>query len=504
MLLEQVLEERTQELNKSKAEHRLLLDSIRLSVVALNEDQTILYCNNAYAEPIGKSALELEGQNLLALNSGLVSTWHSVLYSKTFETKRFQEGEGKFGDRYLKSRVYPTPWGILSVSEDITESKHLEELLLQSHRLESIGMLVGGVAHEVNNLLTPIMGYTQLGMTSLPLEDILRTDLEIVQMSAQRASNLTHSLLGFSRRHASERKILNLNQLILDMGRLLRSVIDEDVELVILLSPDLDLVSADPTQIEQVLLNLVINARDAMPEGGKLVVETSTRSVQAVQAEQWNVAPGNYVSLTVSDNGIGMTEEVKLSAFEPFFTTKEQGKGTGLGLSTCYRILKQSGGHIEVDSEPENGATFSLYLPCSSQQESPLARSEEHAITSNGKETILLIEDEPLVRSMCTRMLRNNGYKVMEAANGEEALVQFHSDWKIDLLLADVVMPQMGGVALARRLGKLCPDIKILLTSGYTDESLALSDSEEEKLPFLQKPFLPEELLRKVRDVLDC
>jgi len=286
---------------------------------------------------------------------------------------------------------------------------------------------------------------------------------------------------------------------------MLRSVLDEDVELVMLLSPELAQVNADPTQIEQVLMNLVVNARDAMPKGGKLVIETTTVSVDEDRAAQWAVNPGNYVCLGVSDDGIGMPDQVKLRVFEPFFTTKEQGKGTGLGLSTCYGIMKQNGGHIDVNSEPDQGATFKIYLPSSAQQDSHLPINKESENPPNGKETILLAEDDPSVRSMCTRVLHENGYKVMEAANGEEALrfVQSRSQGKIDLLLTDVVMPQMGGLELSSRLGESHPEIKILLTSGYTDEAIALTGSRKEKLPFLQKPFLPTTLLCKVREVLD-
>ena len=506
MRIEEILEERTQELKKSENKHRLLLDSIQLPVIALNEELIILYCNSTYGELFGKSARVMEGQHLLAVLPDFGNTWLSNLYSMTLETRETQEGEGDLGDRYIQARVYPTPWGILSVVDDITERRRLEEQLLQSNRLESIGKLAGGIAHEFNNLLTPIMGYTQLWISELTQGDSLRTDLEVVQKSAQRASKLTCQLLAFSRRQISEPRAINLNQLILDMGQLLRSVIDEDVELVTLLAADLDQVSADPTQIEQVLLNLVVNARDAMPKGGTLVIETIIVPINEACTAQWAVAPGNYACLSVSDNGIGMPEKVKLRVFEPFFTTKEQGKGTGLGLSTCYGIMKQNGGHIEVESEPGQGATFKIYLPCSTEPNSLPPIKEEDENIPKGNETILLAEDEPSVRSMCTRVLHNNGYKVMEAANGEEALrfVQSRSEGMINLLLTDVVMPQMGGIELARRIGESHPDIKILLTSGYTDEAITHTDSERERLPFLQKPFLPSDLSRRVREVLDA
>ena len=419
---------------------------------------------------------------------------------ETLGTEAVQKGAQ---DYLIKGQV-DTPLLVRSVRYAI-ERKLLENQLLQSNRLESVGELAGGVAHEFNNLLTAIMGYTQLGIIGLAPGDPVCSDLEAVLRSAERASKLASQLLAFSRQQVSEPKAFDLNQLILNSGKLLQSVFDKDVEFVILLSPDLDLVSADPNQIDQVLMNLAVNARDAMPTGGKLAIETTNLDVDQHQADWWNCPPGKYVSLTVNDNGIGMSEEVKRRVFDPFFTTKELGKGTGLGLAICYGILKQNGGHIEVDSEIGNGTTFKIFLPSSTHEVSLLPQNREQEALPNGKETILLVEDEPMIRSMCTRVLYDNGYKVMEAANGEEAfrLAQNHAAGVIDLLLTDVVMPQMGGIELARRLGESRPDIKILLTSGYTDEAPVLAGSPNDKIPFLQKPFLPSALLSQVREVLD-
>ena len=404
-------------------------------------------------------------------------------------------------DYLIKGQV-DSPLLVRSIRYAI-ERNLLENQLLQSNRLESVGELAGGVAHEFNNLLTAIMGYTQLGITRLAPGDPVCSYLEIVLRSAERASKLASQLLAFSRQQVSEPKIFDLNQLILNSGKLLRSVIDKDVELVMVLSPDLDLVSADPNQIDQVLMNLAVNARDAMPTGGKLLIETTNLSVGQGQSDRWNCRPGKYVSLTVYDNGTGMSEEVKRKVFDPFFTTKDTGKGTGLGLSICYGIMKQNGGHIEVDSETSNGTKFKIFLPCSTQSVPVIPQNRGSKHMPGGKETILLAEDEPMVRAMCTRVLYDNGYKVLEAANGEEALrlAQTHPAGMIDILLSDVVMPQMGGIELARRLGESRPDIKILLTSGYTDEALACSPNAN--LPFLQKPFLPSALLSQVREVLD-
>jgi len=419
---------------------------------------------------------------------------------QTLGTEALQKGAQ---DYLIKGQV-DTPLLVRSVRYAIAR-KLLENQLLQSNMLESVGELAGGVAHEFNNLLTSIMGYTQLGITGLAPGDPVRSDLEAVLKSAERASKLASQLLAFSRQEVSEPEVFDLNQLILNSGKLLRSVFEKDVEFIILLSPELNLVSADPNQIDQVLMNLAVNARDAMPTGGKLVIETTNLNVDQAQADQWNCPPGKYVSLTVNDNGIGMSEEVKRKVFDPFYTTKETGKGTGLGLSICYGIIKQNGGHIEVDSETGNGTTFKIFLPCSTQEVSLLPQNQERQEIPNGKETILLVEDEPMIRSLCMRVLYDNGYIVLEAANGEEALrlVQSHPAGMIDLLLTDVVMPRMGGIELAGCLRESRPDIKILLTSGYTDEAPILACSPNDNIPFLQKPFLPSVLLSQVREVLD-
>ena len=414
------------------------------------------------------------------------------------------EAVQKGAQDYLIKGQVDTALLVRSIRHSI-ERKLLENQLLQSNRLESVGELAGGVAHEFNNLLTSIMGYTQLGITGLDPGDPVRSDLEAVLKSAERASKLASQLLVFSRQQVCEPVPFDLNQLILNSGKLLRSVIETDVELVDLLAPDLSHVTADPNQIEQVLMNLVVNARDAMPSGGKLVIETTNTHVDDTQADRWDCRPGNHVLLAVTDNGTGMGEDVRRKVFDPFFTTKDTGKGTGLGLSICYGIVKQNGGRIEVESEIGKGSTFKVYLPCSSQEVSAPPKIQKIQDLPNGKETVLLVEDEPMIRSMCMRVLFNNGYKVLEAANGEEALrlAQNHAPGVIDLLLSDVVMPQMGGIELAGCLHEVRPEIKILLTSGYTDEAPILPGYPNESIPFLQKPFMPSDLLNQVRSVLD-
>jgi two-component system cell cycle sensor histidine kinase/response regulator CckA len=351
-------------------------------------------------------------------------------------------------------------------------------------------------------------------MMEAPSNGHLCYHVEEIQRAAERASNLTSQLLAFSRRQVVVPRVINLNDLILELDRMLRRLISEDIELVTLPSPDVGPIKVDPSQMEQVLVNLVVNARDAMPSGGKLVIETSTVNLGAQFAQQHlGVATGRYVMLSVSDTGVGMSEEVKAHIFEPFFTTKEVGKGTGLGLATCYGIVKQSGGYIEAVSEPGQGSSIKVYLPCSAEASVSYPCSDQTTRSTGGTETVLLAEDDPLVRSeddplvrsMVANVLTDQGYTVIQASNGDEALriAQEQGRRRIDLLLSDIVMPQMGGAELARRMRDLKPQTKIILTSGYSDEPIFRNGSLDSKIEFIQKPFVPAALASKVRDVLD-
>ncbi len=391
--------------------------------------------------------------------------------------------------------------------EAVKELRRAQEQLVQSQKMESIGRLAGGVAHDFNNLLTPILGYAQLGIMALPQgEGRLRTSLVEIQKAAERASNLTRQLLAFSRRQIIEPKVVSLNELILNMDKMLRRLIGEDIELTTLPCKDLGLVKVDPGQIEQVVMNLVVNARDAMPNGGKLTIETGNEFLGPEYAERTpDVTPGEYVMLAVSDTGIGMTEYVKAHVFEPFFTTKEAGKGTGLGLATCYGIIKQNGGHIAVYSEVGKGTTMKVYLPRVYQQAERFAQPEDSSQMPRGKETVLLVEDDTSVRALAARVLREQGYTVLEASNGREAIqiAQEHASQEIHLLLADVVMPQMGGRELAVQLKATRPGIRVLFTSGYTDDAIVRHGVLDPEVAFTHKPFSPTSLARKVREVLD-
>ena len=386
------------------------------------------------------------------------------------------------------------------------ERVQAEEQLSQAQKMESVGQLAGGVAHDFSNLLTVIMGFSQLLLEEAPPESPTNNYLQEIQKATERAANLTNQLLAFSRRQVIEPKVIDLNGLVMNLDNMLRRLIGEDIELVTLPAANLEPVKADPGQIEQVLMNLAVNAQDAMGEGGKLTIETANVTLDAGYVRQHgDASPGRHVMLTVSDTGMGMAEEVQDHIFEPFFTTKEVGKGTGLGLATCFGIVQQSGGHIEVRSEPGRGTSFKVYLPVTEEASEDQPEIVDSSSSAQGQETVLLAEDEPLVRSMAATVLRDRGYEVLQAANGEEALgaVQKHGGEGIDLLLTDVVMPQMGGPELAEKLHASHPNIKVLFISGYIGEYLSQLNTLNTGTEFLAKPYLPETLAVKVREVLD-
>ena len=382
----------------------------------------------------------------------------------------------------------------------------IQEQFRQSQKMEAIGGLAGGIAHDFNNLLTVIKGYAELSCLGLDTSDPLRGNIEEILKASERATNLTRQLLAFSRRQILDFKVINLNTLLKDLDKMLHRILGEDIDLTYHLSETIGKVKTDPGQIEQVILNLAVNARDAMPSGGKLTIETLNMELSEAYAQtHMEVTPGHYVMLSVSDSGAGMTPEVRERIFEPFFTTKEKGKGTGLGLSTVYGIVKQSGGNIIVYSEPGLGTTFKIYLSRVEEEENHLQRKDLDISLSTGNETILLTEDEQSVRELAARILRDRGYQVYEAPDGREALAiaQRHPERKIHLLLTDVVMPGMSGKELADRLKLSIPDIKVLFISGYTDNAIVHHGVLDKGVNFIQKPFTPESLARKLREVLD-
>jgi two-component system cell cycle sensor histidine kinase/response regulator CckA len=408
---------------------------------------------------------------------------------------------------------HDTPQRAILVSRDLSERKlaekalrESEEQLRQAQKLEAIGQLAGGVAHDFNNLLTVITGYSDLLLNRIAEGDSNHSRVEEIKRAAERASSLTRQLLAFSRKQVLQPKLFDLNTLVADLGKMLQRLIGEDIDLTMVLTKDVAEINADPGQIEQVLMNLVVNARDAMPDGGKITIETAHVQVDQAYAESHlAVQPGPYVMLAVTDTGSGMDQETQKHIFEPFFTTKEQGKGTGLGLSTVYGIVKQSGGNIWIYSELGQGTTFKVYLPQARDSASLKRAQMEPAIMMKGTETILLVEDEPQIRALAYEFLSDKGYKVLPSSNGNEALdiLEEHLPG-VHLIVTDVVMPQMSGRELADRAIAISPGTKVLFMSGYTNDAIVRHGVLNPDTWFIQKPFGPDALARKVREVLDA
>jgi PAS domain S-box-containing protein len=393
---------------------------------------------------------------------------------------------------------------LVGVTRDITEHKSLQVQLLQSQKMECIGRLAGGVAHDFNNLLTAIVGYAELALATLAPDSQPHDDLLAILNAAERAIALTRQLLVFARKEVIIPQSLDLNELALNLDKLLRRLIGTDVELVVREAPGTALVKADPHQIEQVLLNLAINARDAMPDGGRLTIEIATVvREQGSKSQHAQGGPAPYVMLAVSDTGVGMLPEVQAHVFEPFFTTKEVGKGTGLGLATCYGIVQQHGGQIEVSSKVGQGTIVKVYLPRVSEAANSRHVRAAPGSLPGGVETILLVEDEPMVRQLAARVLQQLGYTVLEAADGAEALrVAQRDSGRIDLLVTDMVMPHMNGNVLAERLRAVYPRLRVMFISGYSDDRLSQRRLAEQGDILLQKPFTSDLLARTVHDLL--
>jgi PAS domain S-box-containing protein len=391
---------------------------------------------------------------------------------------------------------------------DITERKQFEAQLQQARRMEAVGRLAGGIAHDFNNLLTIIKGYTELALMRAKGLPELRADVERIEDASERASGLVRQLLAFSRRQVLQPKVLDLNSIVIGLDKLLRRLMDEDIEMLTVADQPVGAIKADPGQVEQVIMNLVVNARDAMPDGGRLIVETANVELDAGYArDHATVRPGRYVMLAVSDTGTGMSAETVAHIFEPFYTTKESGRGTGLGLSTVYGIVKQSGGYVWVYSELGRGTTFKVYLPRVDEavEALPVAKATPQERVKMGTETVLLVEDEPDLRELTRTVLAAKGYTVVEARNAEEAERLAESNGaKIHLLLTDVIMPGISGRELAKRILARQPSMRVLYMSGYTYNVIAQGGTLERGVSFLQKPFTPSALVEKVRDVLDA
>ena len=467
--------------------------------------------NKTWETTLGYSQQEL-------LSAPFIDFIHPDDREKTMaEYEREQTGAGviSFENRYrCKDGSYRwLHWNAMPVTEkkliyasarDITDRKIVEDQQRQAQKMEAIGRLAGGVAHDFNNLLTIIIGRAQMMMMRLKPVDPFRREVKLIEETAERAAALTRQLLQFSRQQVLQPKVINLNPTVIEMDEMLRRLIGENIDLKMRLSSSLGNVLADPGQIQQVVMNLAVNARDAMPNGGKVLIETTNVELDAEYAKHHaSVSPGPHVMLAVTDTGCGMDEKTRSHLFEPFFTTKAKGKGTGLGLSTVYGIVKQSGGHIWVYSEPGTGATFKVYFPRVEASGAAKSSSVQPAAVERGTETILLVEDEDEVRGLIRDILFENGYTVLVAANGDEALaISERTGGDIHLTITDVVMPKMSGRDLAARLLSQRPKMKVLFMSGYTSDSVVHHGVLDEGISFLEKPFTPSSLARKVREVL--
>ena len=425
--------------------------------------------------------------------------------TKTTFVNRFRCKDGSYRRLFWNATAVPSQGLIYAIARDITEQQRLEEQYRQAQKMEAVGRLAGGIAHDFNNLLTVILGYCELTFGSLYSGDRLRGMIQEIKKAAERAELLTRRLLAFSRKQILQPDVLDLNALVADTKTMLGRLIGEDVDLVFALAPELWRVKADRGQLEQVVMNLAINARDAMPTGGKLFIETANITLNERYVSSYPDAHlGDHVVLSVADTGCGMDAAIQARIFEPFFTTKGPDHGTGLGLATVYGIVKQSGGHIEVHSQPDQGATFKIYLP--RERGNPLSRKSPSMSDDSkaGSETVLVAEDEDAVRVLTRLALQREGYHVLEARHGEEALdMAEHYDGVIHLLLTDLVMPNLSGRQLAEHLQKIRPGIKVLYVSGYMDDAIIRHGLLMANTSFLQKPFSPDILAQKVREVLD-
>ncbi len=505
-------------LRESERRFRELLETADLIAIILDLEGRILFCNDFLLNLTGWKREEIWGRNWLelfiapelreSLRARLfepLSSGHILIYNDNeILTRSGQRRLIHWTNVPLRDRAGAII-GIASLGEDITERKRLEEQLRQAQKMEVVGRLAGGVAHDFNNLLTAIGGYATFAQDALPPDHPARPDLEQVLKTVARAARLTGQLLAFSRRQTITPQPLNLNDVVTDASKMLRRLIGEDIELVLALASDLGTIQADPGQLEQVLLNLAVNARDAMPNGGKLIIETANVDLdEAYVQRHLGARPGPHVLLAVTDSGVGMSDEVKQHLFEPFFTTKEPGKGTGLGLATVFGIVKQNGGNIWVYSELGQGTTFKIYLPRVDAPAEALPLKDELGYLPRGRETILVVEDEAAVREIAVRTLVQLGYRVLQASDGAEALaVASTYPGEIHLLATDVVMPQMNGKELADCLQKVRPGLRVLFLSGYTSNAIVHHNILERGVVLIQKPFTASALARKVREALE-
>jgi two-component system cell cycle sensor histidine kinase/response regulator CckA len=498
-----------QALSENEARYRTLTEAT-FDGILVAENGVIREANDGFAAMHGYTVAEVLGRNAM----DFIAEGSREFIAQQIRT----EAEGRFEivglrkdgrtiqlEAVVKTRPYRGSRTALVALRDVTEQKRLEEQFRHAQKMEAVGRLAGGVAHDFNNVLTAITGYGDLLLDELPQDSPLRQDVDEIRKAATRASSLTRQLLAFSRKQILVPQVLDVNALVADLDKLLRRLLGEDVDLVTKLDPALVAVRADPGQLEQVIVNLAVNARDAMPEGGKLTIESKNAELdEAYAVDHTPVKPGRYVLLAVSDTGTGIPAEIQSRIFEPFFTTKEMGKGTGLGLSTVYGIVKQSEGYIWVYSELGHGTTFKVYLPRVSDPVQQVAQRPTGK-PAGGPETVLLVEDEEQVRRLARRVLEAYGYTVLDAMNGEQAVaLATQHGGPVHLLMTDVVLPGASGRKVADELLALRPGMKVLYMSGYTEDAIVHRGVLEPETAFLHKPFTPDALARKVREVLDA
>jgi len=498
---------------------RKLSESSPLGILLLDDNGHCTYCNPRARDIFGTTLVESAGRGWARLvepsdRESVIEEWRAALGEEREFSCVFRLLFPQANLRWVHARSCPMsgeegrPKGHVATIEDITDRKLLEAQFIEAQKMEVVGHLAGGVAHDFNNVLAVFMGYCELMRSKLAADDPLRKFAEEMKHAADRGVGLTRQLLAFSRKQTLQPIVLDLNETVTGMDKMLRRLTGENIELSVVEQESLGRIKADPGYVGQVLMNLVVNARDAMPEGGKLTIETDNVTLDAnYAATHPDATPGDYIMLAVSDIGTGMTDEVKAHLFEAFFTTKPKGKGTGLGLATCRTIVKQSGGHIGVYSELGKGTTFKVYFPRVDQPLQAAARAMyEDAPLPRGTETLLVVEDDPAVRHLARGILQGLGYEVLTATNGQDGLrvAREHRGEPIGLVVTDVIMPQMSGKVMAEWLKATYRDIKILFTSGYTDDAIAQHGVLEPGVAFLSKPYTPATLARKVREMLDA
>jgi two-component system cell cycle sensor histidine kinase/response regulator CckA len=520
-------------LKESEARKGAILEAALDCIVTIDQNGIVREFNPAAEKTFGYPRSEAVGQTLQELLippslrsahnrafAHYLATGEGPILGKRVEIKAMRKGGEEFP---VELAVVPIraggALGFTAYIRDLTDRqqaaealklseqsrKETEEQLRQAQKMEAVGTLAGGIAHDFNNLLSVILSYGDLLLEDLKPSDPMRDDLEQIIRAGRRAHDLTRQMLAFSRQQVLQPRVVDINRTVGATTRMLKRLIGEDIELSLNTAAVSPNVFVDPGQIEQVLMNLVLNARDAMPQGGKLTIETGNLTFDDRYAsEHLGVSPGRHIMLSVTDTGFGMDANVRSRIFEPFFTTKEKGKGTGLGLSTVFGIVKQSGGSIWVYSEPGQGTAFKIYLPEVDASKTPISIEASEAARQRGTETVLLVEDDPQVRTLTLTILRRHGYQVLQAASGDEALAQSERhQGAIQLLLTDVIMPRMSGRELAERIAKLRPDTRILFMSGYTDDAIVHHGVLSSEMSFVQKPILPGPLLAKIREVLD-